>query len=289
MILFGATASAEAVPQASSVNADPIQADHQIKTLHKAYFGAFVVAEIETVTLMGDEAYDINITYKTKGLANLFSKASGETIALGQMSDAGRLIPTTYEIKGNYGGDDFRSYMEFDVGTGIVTEHQQKTIDDDDYDYIPVPDDMKKGPDPISFFFNMIANQKGELKPPAKGEKAEILTEEVFGGLMLQEYQYRCDEWRKLKESSRNVYSGPVVRCEFGFKNLAGEFRHKDPKKQKEREEKRKKAKDKDRDPIRAWFAPMEETHLMVPVYSEFDIGIGKLRIHLAEMTTGEK
>ena len=103
---------------------------------------------------------------------------------------------------------------------------------------------------------------------------------------------YQCIENKQLK-SKRSVYRGQALICEFNDKYVSGSFERLEKKKKSRRQKKNKKKK-KNTDtnepvPLQIWYAKVDKLANMIPVYTEFSIGWGKVRIYLSDIKVTEQ
>ncbi|WP_417317622.1 hypothetical protein [Emcibacter sp.] len=246
--------------------------------------------DIDTQLRIGDGSYGVKSYYHTKGIAKLFSSAENTSLTIGRIDGEGRLTPRLYESRGHWDEEIYLNRMTYDGESGLVAHHHQEMSGDDDFEYFPVPDEQKTSPDPLSYLAGLMVNSESMLKPEEADE--DWRQQAVFGGIFLMNYLHHCPGTEERKKSSRSVFAGEAVYCEFRTRLLAGDSLPVDEKKRKtflEKREKRRAEKKKNPDPLKLWFGRIEGIPLMVPVYSEFRMSIGKARLYLHEISVGEQ
>ena len=260
-----------------------------IKAKYKLYFAGFVLMDIDTQLRISDGSYGVKSYYHTKGIAKLFSSAENSSLTIGSIDGEGRLLPRLYESRGHFDDEVYLNRMTYDGESGLVARHDQEMSGDDDFEYFPVPDDQKAAPDPLSYLAGLLVNADSALSPEVSGDDWQ--EQAVFGGFFLMNYLHHCPKTETRKKSSRSVFAGEAVYCEFRTRLLAGDSLPKDEKKRakflKEREKRRAERKKKS-DPLKIWFGQIDGVPVMVPVYSEFKMSIGKAKLYLHEISVEE-
>ncbi|WP_321392089.1 hypothetical protein [Emcibacter sp.] len=261
-----------------------------IKARYKIYFAGFVLLDMDTQLRLTPGSYGVKSYYHTKGIARLFSKAENTSLSIGSINGQRQLVPMLYESRGYWDDETYLNRMTYDQGTGMVTGHDQDMSGDDDFEYFPVPEEQKTAPDPLSYLAGLLIN--GGTAPVLGGEETEWTHQPVFGGFFLIDYLHHCPRTELRKKTSRSVFAGEATLCEFRTKLLAGDMLPKDEKERKkflEKREKRRAEKKKKPDPLKIWFGHVEGVPVMVPVYSEFKMSIGKARLYLHEISVEEQ
>ena len=254
---------------------------------YQAYWAGFAISKITSVGHMDQEGYRATISYKVSGLATIFSKMANTVSVRGKFSPDGRLIPQVYENKGAWSGYHFRNRTEFDEQDGRIISHDYDFEFKDAAKYIPVKDDLKYGPDMVSFYLGLT------LDDDALKVGAEIKRQNVFGGFFLLDISYHCPEYKQFN-STQSIYEGEVLVCEFTDKVIDGGFQRLKKKKTSRKKRLFRKKKKKNTDtmepvPVEIWYAKLPELDYLVPVYSEFSIGLGKVKVYLSEITVTTK
>ncbi|MFC7050348.1 DUF3108 domain-containing protein [Emcibacter nanhaiensis] len=261
-----------------------------IKAKYKLYLAGFVLLDLDTQLRLQPNSYGVKSYYHTKGIARLFSNAENTSLTIGAIDGEGVLMPRLYESKGHWDDEVYLNRMTYDRDSGLVMRHDQEMSGDDDYEYFPVPDEQKKAPDPLSYVVGLLENSAEALR--VSGPESDWTGTEVFGGFFLINYLHRCPRIEERGKSSHSVFSGEAVYCEFRTRLVAGDTLPRDEKKRKEflekREKRRAEAKKKKPDPLKIWFGHVDGVPVMVPVYSEFKMSIGKAHLYLHEISVEE-
>lgn len=238
---------------------------------YKAYWGGFNVAEIESHTILHDESYDVSAHYTVKGIASIIGKMTNDTRTYGIKHRTGEYRPLYYESKGNFGKFKYSNQASFDTDSLKVTDHVQKLDLREKTEYIPIPEAHKHGMDPMTMYLNMIIN-----KNFVRDYKKEYRRRQ-FGGLFVTTQSFICDEYQEFEEEGRSVFEGDAVGCKIDGDLVAGGIRSTDPNRKR-----RRGREDDDQESI-LWFGQMDGFDGYLPVYTEFPIGWGKVRIYLNE------
>ncbi len=261
--------------------AEEAGATYEIKLSYKAYWAGFVITRVNSTTHIGPSDYRMDVSYKITGLARIFSKMKNNVSARGKIMADGQLRPLYYENTGSWGRQGFSSRTKFRQQDGKILSHDYEFNFKDDYKYIPIEDSLRFGPDMISYYLGMTrSDQAMKINP-------EVIRRNVFGGFFLLDIAHRCTGDRLLK-SRRSVYNGTVRTCEFTDRIIGGNF---------ERVKKRKKRKKKKRSelepvPTQIWYAKLDELkplNTWVPVYSEFAVDWGRVRLYLSKIEVTRK
>lgn len=240
---------------------------------YKAYWGGFVIAEISTETLLGADSYDVSAEYAVKGLASIVGNMTNNTRSYGIRHRTGEYRPLYYESQGNFGKFKYSNKVKFNPDNLMVTTHEQELELREKTEYIPIPDAHKHGIDPMTMFLNMIVNENF-----ARDYKKQY-SRRQFGGIFVTTQNFICDETGKFEEESRSVFAGDAVGCKIDGELIAGGIRSTDP------DRKRRRGREDDDQQSILWFGQVDGFHGYLPVYTEFPIGWGKVRVYLNEFT----
>jgi len=241
-----------------------------VNTEYKAYWAGFTVAEITSKTTIKPDQYGISAGYVVKGIAALFNKSENNTMAQGVISPSGEFRPELYESKGNFGTLTYFNRATFDPDTLKVLSHDQELNLREDTEYIPIEENEKYGFDPMTIFLNMMTNKN------FKEDYKEFYTERQFGGIFVSEQTFICKEEKIMAAESCSVFEGEAIGCSIDGKRLAGQIKRTKPRK------KRKRSRVDDNRESLLWFGKMDGFNAMIPVYTEFPVGWGKVRIYLS-------
>ncbi len=237
---------------------------------YKAYWAGFVVAYITSETFISNDQYQIAAHYEVGGIARMFNESANDTLSRGIRLSGGEFRPKYYESSGNFGKLTYLNKVKFDPHTLKVMEHEQELNLREDTEYIPIPEEEKFGADPMSIFLNMIMNKD------FKEDYKELETKRQFGGIFVSEQSFICEENEMMKPEGRSVFAGNASICAIDGKLIAGNI------KRTKKRKKRKKSRVDDDQKTRLWFGKLDGFDATVPVYTEFPIGWGKVRIYLS-------
>lgn len=238
---------------------------------YKAYWGGFVVAEINNQTILGLDNYRTSATYSVKGIASVIGKMENQTMSRGIYHRTGEYRPEYYESMGNFGKFKYKNEIYFNPDTLMVTDHKQDLELREETEYIPIPDAHKHGMDPMTVFLNMVVNKDFKQDYKTGHNRRQ------YGGIFVSKQRFICDQEKTFEEEGRSVFEGEALGCQIEGQVLAGDIRSTNPDK------KRRRGREDDDQESRLWFGKMAGFDGTIPVYTEFPIGWGKVRIYLAE------
>ncbi|VAX04238.1 hypothetical protein MNBD_ALPHA03-2079 [hydrothermal vent metagenome] len=255
------------------------KATQHIKLTYKAYWGGFVISKVYSSGHMSPTDYAVEVSYKVTGLATIFSNMENKVTARGKFASDGSLKPLSYTNQGRWGKYSFHNRTEFQKEDSKIISHEFAFKFKEDVEYIPIREEHKYGPDMVSFYLGLSLDEEA-MKI---GEK--IMHQNIFGGFFLLDISYQCTENKRLK-SKRSVYKGDVLVCEFRDKIVDGSFKRIKKKKKSQKKSRKKKNNTDTMEPIplEIWYGKVDGLDNMIPVYSEFSIGWGKVRVYLAEI-----
>ena len=248
-------------------------ASYKVNLKYKAYWGGFTVAEISSDTVIDNNTYEVSANYQVKGIASIVGKMENRTMARGIMHRTGEYRPEYYESQGNFGKLKYSNKVTFNPDNLLVTNHIQDVELREDTEYAPIDDLDKHGFDPMTLFINMIMNENFN-----QDYKSQY-NDRQFGGMFVSRQSFICDEYETRDEERRSVFAGDTTICKIDGKLLAGGIRNTAPNK------KRRRGREDDDQDSRLWFGKMPGFKGMVPVYTEFPVGWGTVRIYLDDFS----
>ncbi|MDG1859354.1 MAG: DUF3108 domain-containing protein, partial [Emcibacteraceae bacterium] len=227
------------------------------------------VAEIASEAILHDKTYKISADYQVKGIASIMGKMQNHTKAHGILHRTGEYRPEYYESQGNFGKFKYSNQVTFNPNNLKVINHKQDLELRKGTEYIPIDELDQHGTDPMTLFLNMIMNERFD-----EAYKTEY-RDRQYGGIFVSNQSFICDEKGMLEANGRSVFAGETTNCKIDGKLLAGGIRNTDPNK------KRRRGREDDDQDSRLWFGKMPGFKGMLPVYTEFKMGWGKVRIYL--------
>lgn len=269
------------------VMADEKEHVQEIKLTYKAYWAGFVISEVHSRGVITPDSYQVDVSYEVTGLAAIFSSMKNKVSARGKFAADGSVRPLVFENQGSWSHYGFSNRTEFRLEDSKIISHKYTANFKRKVKYIPVREALAYGPDMVSFYLGLtLDEEKMKIGAPEKHQN-------IFGGFFLLDISYRCTGNKKL-ESRRSVYRGEALVCEFHDKIIDGGFERIKKKKSRKKSRKKKRyRKKKNTDtmepvPLQVWYGRIDGVDHMVPVYSEFPFGWGKVRVYLSniEVTT---
>tara|TARA_B110000495_G_C23039282_1_gene622199 strand:+ start:1582 stop:2427 length:846 start_codon:yes stop_codon:yes gene_type:complete len=238
---------------------------------YKAYWGGLVIAEINSETILNSSNYEIRASYHSRGLAKIIGKMENYTMSRGVSYKNGVYQPEYYESSGNFGKFNYKNQVTFDPKTLEVINLVQNFELRSGTEYIPIEDNEKYGVDPMTTFLNRVMNSNF----------ADNYSEEVksrqFGGMFVSEQSFLCDEQKVFNYNKRSAFQGMAYGCIIDGKNISGDIKNMDP------EKKIRKGRERDDQNNRIFFGKMTGFEGTIPVYTEFPLGWGMVRIYLSD------
>lgn len=256
------------------------RSEQDITLTYKAYWGGFVISEIYSRAQLSDEEYRVEVAYDVTGLASIFSNMKSKSSVHGIILPDGQLKPLQFDNAGSWSKSHFTTTTHFDRDSSQITAHDFDFKFKKEAKYIPIDEGRRRGPDMMSYYLGLI------LDPMALRIADAVMDQNVFGGFFLLNMAYKCPEMKEM-DSRRAVYHGPVIACEFNDKIVDGKFIA--TEKAKKKKKRKKKKKEKKPQPVQLWFAQMDDIGARIPVYAEFAIGWGKVRVYLAGMEVSSR
>ncbi|MCJ9429714.1 DUF3108 domain-containing protein [Kordiimonas marina] len=264
----------------------PAAAAERIAATYNFILHGFVVSTAETVAALNPHDYRLDIDFRMRGIAKLFSNGHSEITATGRFGQGGGLAAERFVSAGHWDGSDYSRTMVFD-GAGKLKEQKRdfpaKWLKE--YRFEPVPKDMQVGPDPASLIVALLRD------PPLAATGDGVKAYRVFDGDSVVEWQLKCGpDMVEVEKSSHSPKYGPARECLVGNRLVAGKLieTEKQRKKRLKREAKAAKRKDKDDDADvapRLWLQAVPGSRYLVPIRAEFKTGMGTIRMYLKDLT----
>jgi len=232
---------------------------------YDTYATGLQVAEVQAAFALGPDAYQIQIAYHTTGLIGFFFR--------GHQRDS---------VDGVWQGDRPAPH-EFE-GTGVWRGHNRMTV-------IDYPD----GEPTIRDLVPPNANERQPVPPALRAHSMDTLSAlallirrvadtshcdvavHTFDGRRATEIAAHTVGWEMLGRTSRSIFSGPALRCDFDGRMLAG-FKLGDDRQA-------------DRKPLHgsAWFAAVVPGEPPLPVRMQFQTRwFGEATMYLTAIRPGE-
>lgn len=264
-------------------------AAEQLDAEYKFYWKGLLVSSAETQLKMTDKTYDFALDFRMRGIAKLFANGRSKAQVSGRLDGDGAM-PLVYETDGRWDGKDYAQTMTFDNEGTLIDQKldwPEKWLTE--FKREPVPDNMKRGPDPASVVVNLIGT------PLVQTTGDTPYRVRSFDGDSVFEYGISCNpEPVVLEESSHSPYSGEAYECGFDGKLVAGKRiltekqKKKAEKRRKKAEKRRAKGKEDPEKPPKLWVQAFEDGAYLLPVRAEVYTDMGKVRMYLSALNVSE-
>lgn len=246
---------------------------------------------------VNSKTYDLDASIRPRGIAALFVDGHSKITSSGTLDNDGGVKAVDYNVSGMW--DDEESYRKITFDPKGRVTHMEVRLPEEwtkDEPLLPIPDDLRAGPDPMSL---MVAIMR---QPWQRDDYTKPYVIATIDGESVMEYTMNCDADQsqiKLKKS-RSPFHGQATRCTVDMKRLAGfldesRLTEKQLKKLNKRRAKHEKAeakmkrKGKVQDPpLELWFQNLEGSDMMVPVRAKLRADRGSVSIYLSSYETGE-
>jgi len=280
-IYIGLAFSAAVVAGQSAASADQLDAEY------KFYWKGLLVSSAETQLKTTDETYDFALDFRMRGVAKLFANGRSKAKVSGRLN-GDSAMPLQYQTDGRWDGDDYAQTMTFDSDGSLIDQKldwPEKWLRDNKRE--PVPEEMRRGPDPASLVVKLVSTP---LEQTTSGAPFKVRS---FDGDSVFEYGITCQpEPVILEPSSHSPYSGEAYECGFGGELLAGKRiltekqKKKAEKRRRKAEKRRAKGKKEEEDvPPKLWVQSFQNGAYLLPVRAELSTGMGKVRMYLSTLT----
>ncbi len=227
---------------------------------------------LRVVTAVGEasfteESYSVSVAARTRGFIKLFVNGKSLAQAEGSITRDGAILPGYYSNDGVWNEKRYARTLTFFPDGSLDEFEFIRPEDEDAMEWEPVPEILRRGPDPLSLIFHASRDPWG-VAASQKTEKGPAIRTS-FDGIRTVEYQIACNpEEQVLKKSGRGIYYGPAILCEIHTRQTAGFYIEKDEKK-KRKEEKRRLKEAENQKPVKLWLGAIEGTPWYVPVRLE--------------------
>lgn len=232
--------------------------DQRLRATYDVYAAGIDFATAEVRMGIGPASYQLDVRYRTTGLLGVLFPGRQQNIVFGAW-DALRPTPLRYQGVGLWRGTDYVSLIDYHRDRPEV--RTLLPLSDDERE--PVPPAMQEGAiDTLSALAGLIGQigHHGRCDTSARlfdGRRASVVTARTLGQELLD-------------PTTRSVYAGPALRCDFEARVTAG-FRRSDDE-------------DTRRRPFNgsAWFARAVPDAFPVPVRITFETrSFGTARMYL--------
>ncbi len=188
----------------------PAQDAADLHASYNLYAAGFHVAEVEVAFGVGLRDYEVRVAYHTTGVVSLFHHGHQLNTVVGTW-DADRPQPRQFQSVGVWQGEDKVTLMDYLHGQPLVRR------------LIP-PQDKEREPVPLSLQQNSVDSLSAlalMIRRVADTRRCDASVH-TFDGNRASEITARTVGEEILTPSSRSIFSGKTLRCDFLGHMLAG-------------------------------------------------------------------
>ncbi len=240
-----------AVPGIASAQ-KPVQAHAS----YSAYIAGLHVADIEADIGLGPNSYQVSVAYHTTGITSVFVRGTQSYAVTGSWAGMSPQ-PSEFVSEGQWRGEQRVIRIDYQQGSPVIRE------------LVPT-EDVPREPIPVSLQQNTIDTVSALAQLVRKVERTGTCGGSVrtFDGRRVATVQAVTGAQEALPATSRSVFSGNALRCDFTAQQTAG-FKVGD---------------DAERKPLHgaAWLAAVSNNGPKLPVHLSFETrGLGHVTMYL--------
>lgn len=254
-LILGGLAAGTAAPSAATTRDIAIGVD--------IYAGGLRIMTIDTTARLAPQAYRVETTLRTQGMADWFTSFRQRSLSEGEIA-GGSLRPRLHSQQGVWRGDPRQLEIRYD---GLRPTSVKLDPPDDPADRDPVPEALWGGTvDPISavLFVNQGANAAA---PPCTWRVP------VFDGRRRYDLAFTPVAEETLAKGDYGVYAGPAVKCQVHYDAIAGQYKGS-----------RWRLASPEPAPAYLWVARPERSEMWIPVRFETENLLGWVFAHLTRL-----
>lgn len=266
----------------SSVLTLSCSAAERIEATYNFIWKGFHVSTAETVAEFTPNDYFLGIQVRTHGLLKMATRARGDIKVSGQILPNGRLQAREFSATGIWKGDPFLQKLEFEEDGDVAAvekEWSDEWVEKNKRE--PIPDALKKGPDPTSLFVSLMQN-------PVDFTATETpINLRTYDGDTVVDWQLGCAKKPvKLKKSNHSPHHGKAYECKLGSTLVAGAKLEEDKSVRMKRgpRGRRRPVEVADNEEARVWLMALDETNRLLPVRAEVPSDQGQVNLYLKKL-----
>lgn len=284
---------------------------------YDVYWKGFRVFTSNISTDVKAGKYTAKADFYPRGFAKLFVSGKSDVVSTGVLKEDGIAQAREWRVDGRWDGEDSRRYIKFHQDGRVDQMTLEVPEDWNEFPVKPIPDELRQGPDPMSFLVSMLRAPWHYFDNKDSGADFQMNMIDGFG---VQRYSLNClAEDHELEEKkSRSPYAGKTRLCTIKSKQLAGfidieamtpeqrkKYDKQKAKADKKREKRRRKA-EKERQKaiakakktgeeidlndtsgqIQVWFQYFEDQRAYIPVRAQLPPRMGRATLYLASLTS---
>jgi hypothetical protein len=195
---------------AAAAEAEPAE---QMTLQYAGYLHGFPIMQVEIVATFSPHGYQVHLTYHTTGLFKLLYPGRETDYVSGQWTADGA-APTRYAASADWRGEQGRVLIDYTYGRPQVMQLWPPTTKTRD----PVPATLQTG---TKDWLSAVA----QLLRKVQGVGTCDASARTYDGRRLSEIDARTAGTTTLAATSRSMFAGPALRCDFTGQMLAGFLR----------------------------------------------------------------
>jgi hypothetical protein len=205
MLRYGATILSLLLPGAALA-----QAPVSLHASYDTYAAGMHVAKVETGLSLGPRTYQINLAYRTTGLAGFFVRGHQYDFVNGNWRGL-RATPSRFVGEGSWRGIDRQAEIEYQDGKPVI----RQLMPPNDVEREPVPDGLKTNTvDTLSALAELIrvVDSTGRCESAAR----------TYDGRRAVQIEAHTAGEELLEPTNLSSFAGKALRCDFSGRMLAG-------------------------------------------------------------------
>lgn len=282
----------------------------QLVLEHDLYWKGFHVVTLETTINLNGRTYQTEMSWRTRGILSVFVDGKTTATAMGEFDEAMNIFVDKYLSSGKWGDKEYiREIAYDDNGNPTIVQDINPWANDDDDDEeaaerrkkrrdkrrnsrrktvverIPVPEDLKANPDPISLALVTLLEPTRMIKSTKLASSDDAISPvsgrefHSYDGRRTLSYQLGCQgELDTLKKSSRSPHYGESYACTVTV-NPTGGYRKETVINTRTNEV--IKTEGGEENTATLWYLPTQDGTYMIPIRGNVEMEQGEISLYL--------
>jgi hypothetical protein len=182
----------------------------QVQLSYDTYAASIEVMQMRVFFGLGPWNYRVDLEYHTTGLVGLFYRGRQTNTVRGIWRND-EAAPQEFSGEGTWRGQERRTLIDYDHGLPLVKE-------------LKPPQESEREPVPPPLQLNTVDTLSAVAQLMRRVEHDHACDTEVhtYDGRRVLDVVARTGGPEKLDETSRSIFSGPALRCDFEGREVAG-------------------------------------------------------------------